>query len=62
MQNEQYMGYQLWGHAIRELRKASDPPSFAASGSVTKDGKFVAASGIVSSAETEEDAQLLGLE
>jgi hypothetical protein len=53
---ETYKGYSLWGHAIRQGHES------AASGTVTQDNKLVETSGVLGTFETENEAQLVGLD
>ncbi len=63
MQSERYKGYDVWGHAIREQSDiVVEHERYAASGTVTKAGKFVEASSILGIADTEEEAQEIGLQ
>lgn len=55
MEAETYKGYSLWGHAIRQGHE------YAASGTVTQDNKLVETSGVLGTFETENEAQLVGL-
>ena len=52
----------MWGHAIREQPDILEQERYAASGTVTKDGKLVEASGILGVVDSEPDAEHLGLE
>ena len=61
MQSETYKGHKLWGHAIREQKELLQPVRFGASGTVTRNDKFVEASGLLGIFDTEEDAELFGL-
>lgn len=60
MESETYRGYVLWGHVIREQQGTLE--SYAASGSVTKAGKFIEASGILGVVDSESAAEQIGLE
>lgn len=62
MQSENYRGYAVWGHAIREQQDILERERYAASGTVTKGGKFIEASGILGVVDTEEEAEHIGLE
>jgi hypothetical protein len=62
MQSEIYRGYAVWGHAIQEQQDILEHERYAASGTVTKDGKFVEASGILGVVDSESEAEHLGLE
>jgi hypothetical protein len=61
MQRDNYKGYAIWGHAIPERHGILDRVKYAASGTVTIDGKFVEASGVLDIFESEEDAQQCGM-
>jgi hypothetical protein len=61
MQRDKYKGYAIWGHAIREQHGILDQVKYAASGTVTLEGKFVEASGALDIFESEEDAQQCGM-
>ena len=62
MQSETYRGYVLWGHAILEQPASPERKRYAASGTVTKAGKFAEASGILGIADSEMNAEHIGLE
>ncbi|SIT38159.1 conserved hypothetical protein [Paraburkholderia piptadeniae] len=62
MQSEKYRDYVLWGHAILEQVDTFERQQYAASGTVTRGGKLVEASGILGLASSGEEAQLIGLE
>ncbi|SKC69470.1 hypothetical protein [Paraburkholderia hospita] len=62
MESATYKGYVLWGHAIREQQEILERERYASSGTVTKGGKFVEASGILEVVDSELDAEQLGLE
>lgn len=55
MEAEVYKGYSLWGHAIRQ------GDEYAASGTVTRNNKLVETSGVLGNFESEDEAQLTGL-
>jgi len=62
MQSQKYRGYDVWGHAIVEENDGVHRPArYAASGTITRGGKLVQASGVLGHFESEEDAQLAGL-
>ena len=61
MQRDDYKGYAIWGHAIREQHDILARETYAASGTVTKGGKFVEASGVLGVFESEDEAQECGL-
>lgn len=56
MDAEVYKGYSLWGHAIRQGHE------YAASGTVTQNNKLVETSGVLGNYESEDEAQLAGLD
>jgi len=63
MQSQKYRSYDVWGHAIVEENDADHQPErYAASGTITRGGKLVQVSGVLGDFESEEDAQLAGLE
>ncbi|QCP55034.1 hypothetical protein FAZ95_36935 [Trinickia violacea] len=55
MDAEFYKGYSIWGHAIGQ------GAGYAAGGTITRDNKLVETSGVLGSFETEEKAELVGL-
>jgi hypothetical protein len=61
MEAEVYKGYAIWGHAIREHGDIPQSQRYAGSGTITKGSKFVEASVVLGSFETEVDAQVAGL-
>jgi hypothetical protein len=61
MQSEKYGDYVLWGHAILQQEEILQAERYAASGTVTKDTKFVEASGILGSFDTQRAAETIGL-
>jgi hypothetical protein len=61
MQNVLYRGFAVWGHAIREQSEILERDRFSASGTVTKDGKFVEASGVLGIFDSEDAAHECGL-
>jgi hypothetical protein len=60
MQTESYKGY-VGGHAIREQQNILERERYAASGTVTRSGKFVEASRLLGVFQSEEEAQECGL-
>jgi hypothetical protein len=62
MQSDGYKGYVLWGHAIQEHSADGEHVRYVASGTVTKDGKFAEASGILDVTDSEIEAEFRGLE
>jgi hypothetical protein len=61
MEHETSKGYALWGHAIAQQQVLFAADRYAASGTITRDQKFVAASGILGLFDTEEEAQATGM-
>jgi hypothetical protein len=61
MQTEKYRGYTLWGHAILQQDDILLPAQFAASGTIMRDSKVVAASGVLDALDTGEAAESAGL-
>ncbi|MFM0096374.1 hypothetical protein PQQ87_12225 [Paraburkholderia nemoris] len=61
MQQATYKGYVLWGHAIEQQEEVPAPERYAASGTITRDRKFVEACGVLGVFDTEEQAQDVGL-
>ncbi|MDR6205431.1 hypothetical protein [Paraburkholderia graminis] len=63
MQSQKYRGYDVWGHAIVEENNDDHRSErYAASGTITRGGKLIQVSGVLGDFESEEDAQLWGLE
>ncbi|MGY6119629.1 hypothetical protein ACW9YV_16785 (plasmid) [Paraburkholderia strydomiana] len=62
MQSQSYHGYQVWGHSIVELEGQWRTKRYAASGTITLRGKLVHASGVLGHYESEEDAEVAGLD
>jgi hypothetical protein len=62
MESQSYQGYRVWGHAILQKANILQPERYAASGTITMGGKLVEASGILAYFDTEEEAQLAGLD
>lgn len=60
MQTEKYRGYTLWGHAILQQDDILLPARFAASGTIMRDSKVVAASGVLDALDTGEAAESAG--
>jgi hypothetical protein len=56
-----YKGYLLWGHAIEQQEEVLAPGRFAASGTITRDRRFVEASAVLDVFDTEEETQEVGL-
>ncbi|CAB3690734.1 hypothetical protein [Paraburkholderia rhynchosiae] len=61
MESQSYHCYSIWGHAILQQEEILQPDRFAASGTITVNGKLVEASGILAYFDTEEEAQHAGL-
>lgn len=61
MEREIYRGYAVWGHSIAQQQELLEPKKYAASGTVTRDTKFVEASGILGIFDTADEAQAAGL-
>jgi hypothetical protein len=61
MQQATYKGYMLWCHAIEQQDEVLAPERYAASGTITRDRKFVDASGVLGVFDTEGEAQDAGL-
>ncbi|MCG5078512.1 hypothetical protein [Paraburkholderia tagetis] len=62
MESERYSGYSVWGHAIRQQADILQPERFAASGTITRNGKLIEASGVLGYFHTEDEAQHAGLD
>jgi hypothetical protein len=60
MQQVTYKGYVLWGHAIEQQEEVLAPERYAASGTITRDRKFVKASEVLGIFETEVEAKDVG--
>lgn len=61
MGREAYGGYVLWGHAILQQEEILQAEKYAASATVTKDTRFVEASGTLGSFDTQRAAEMVGL-
>lgn len=61
MESQSYKGYSVWGHAILQQDGILEPERYAASGTITSNGKLVESSGILAYFDTEEEAQHAGL-
>jgi hypothetical protein len=61
MQTEQYRGYTLWGHAILQQEDVARPNQIAGSGTIMRDLKVVAASGVLGVFDSDEEAETAGL-
>jgi hypothetical protein len=61
MELQSYNGYSVWGHAILQQEDILQPERFAASGTITRAGKLVEASGVLGYFDTQEEAQNAGL-
>ncbi len=62
MESESYKGFNIWGHAIRQQEQVMQPERFAASGTITNGTKLIEASGVLGFFDSEDDAQLAGLD
>jgi hypothetical protein len=51
----------FWGHAIKEQNDIRHSTRFAASGTITRDRKFVEASGVLGLYDAAHDAEEAGL-
>lgn len=61
MEQATYKGYVLWGHAIEQQEELLAPARYAGSGTITRERRFIEASGILGVFDTEEEAQNAGL-
>jgi len=61
MRQATYKDFVLWGHAIKQQDEVLAPEQYAASGTITRDRKFIEASGVLGVFHTEEEAQDVGL-
>jgi hypothetical protein len=61
MESESYRDYNMWGHAILQQKDILQPERYAGSGTITKSGKLIEASGVLGHFDSEEDAQHAGL-
>jgi hypothetical protein len=61
METQLYQGYSIWGHAILQQEDILQPERYAASGTITLNGKLIEASGILAYFDTEDEAQRAGL-
>lgn len=61
MQQENYKGYVLWGHAIAQQGDLLSRESYAASGTITRERKLIEASGVLGIFETDIEAQDAGM-
>jgi hypothetical protein len=61
MRQATYKGYVIWGHAIKQQEEVLAPERYAASGTITRDRKFVDASRVLGVFDTEEEALDIGL-
>src|SRR5258705_13608155 len=62
VQSETYRGYSVWGHAIPQQEDVLLPERYAASGTITRNNKVVEASGVLGVFDSEQEAQLAGLD
>jgi hypothetical protein len=61
MQQESYVGYAIWGHAIAQQEDLLERERFAASGTITRNNKVIQASGILGVFASEQEAEDAGL-
>jgi hypothetical protein len=61
MKRETYKDFAVWGHSIAQQEVLLEPERYAPSGTVTRNSKFVQASGILGVFDTEEEAKEIGL-
>ncbi len=61
MESGSYKGYRIFGHAILQQEDILLPERYAASATITRDTKMVEASGVLGVFDSEEEAQLVGL-
>ncbi|MEM5346066.1 hypothetical protein [Paraburkholderia azotifigens] len=61
MERDNYRGYVVWGHAIAQQDALLERERYAASGTITRETRFVEASGILGLFDSEEEAQGVGL-
>lgn len=61
MQTEKSREYTLWRHAILQQDDTLQTARFAASGTIMRDSKVVAASGVLDASDTGEEAETAGL-
>jgi hypothetical protein len=57
-----YKGYRIFGHAILQQEDILLPERYAASGTIIRETKMIEASGVLGTFDTEEEAQLAGLD
>src|ERR1700754_2799664 len=62
IQSERYKGYDVWGHAMGEELDVTERERFVASGTVTRAGNLVEASGVTGSFVLEEQALSSGMD
>ena len=62
MESGSYKGHRIFGHAILRQEDILSPERYAGSGTITRDTKMVEASGVLGVFDTEEEAQLAGLD
>jgi hypothetical protein len=62
MESGSYKGYRMFGHAILQQEDILLQERCAANGIITRDTKMVKASGVPGVFDTEEEAQLAGLD
>ncbi|MDR6495227.1 hypothetical protein J2797_005143 [Paraburkholderia terricola] len=62
MESASYKGYRIFGHAILQQEDILSAGLFAGSGTITRDTKMVETSGVLGVFDTEEAAELAGLD
>lgn len=61
MEQATYKGDVLGGHAIEQQEEVLAPEWYSASGTITRDRRFIEASGVLGVFDTEEEPQEIGL-
>ncbi|MEX3934217.1 hypothetical protein AB4Y32_20860 [Paraburkholderia phymatum] len=61
MERQTYLGYVVWCHAIAQQEDLLQPERYAAGGTITRHNKFVEASGVMGTFDSEQEAQDAGL-
>ncbi|SIT43896.1 conserved hypothetical protein [Paraburkholderia piptadeniae] len=61
MRTERCREYTLWGHAILQQEDILRPEQFVGSGTITRDTKVIAVSGVLGAFGTDDEAALAGL-
>ena len=62
MESGCYKGYLIFGHVILQQEDILSPERYAGSGTIIRDTTIVEASGVLGVFDTEETAQLAGLD